>query len=134
MKSWHLAFFSSRNHFFHQGVGLSKADIIGNRVLEEIHIMEYKAEILRQCIHAILFDVSSTQRDDTTVHIPESGKQMAQCGFTTARFPTEQDTLPVWNFQRNIPQGRNLCFRILEMNVFYLYHWRPPLHIKAEKL
>ena len=78
-------FLCSPNNLFHRSIGLTKPDIIGYRIMKEINILKYKAEIFHQAVHIIFTDIYSTKHYRALVHIPKSGKQMAERSFSTAR-------------------------------------------------
>ena len=71
-------FFSCFNHFFITCLLATKFNIILNRILEQINILEDKREITHKRIHIIVFDIYTTKCNATFIYIPESSNQVTQ--------------------------------------------------------
>ena len=75
--------------------------VVGDGVVEQVNALEYKAEILHQAVHVIVPHILAAQDHTSTVHIPETGQQMAQRGLAAAGLP-HNSVLDFWeNIQRN---------------------------------
>ena len=62
----------------------AKPDIVLDGVLKEIHILKYDGEILEKAAAGIFPHIPAAERDLSFLHIPETGDQTDQRGFSGA--------------------------------------------------
>ena len=74
-------FFRCFDDLFHRCIRLTEADVVGNGILEQIHALEYKAEIFHQAVHAVILHIHATQADTASVHFPEPGDELTKGGL-----------------------------------------------------
>ena len=72
------------NHFLVRRIRLSKANVIGNRVVEQIDVLEHNTDVFQHLIGIILTNILAADGNRTAVHIPESANQIAQGSFAAA--------------------------------------------------
>ena len=77
------------NDLFHRGVRLTKADVIGDCIVEEINVLKNKAVVFHEVVHAVVADIFSIEGDCTLVHIPEAGKKMTEGCLTAATWTND---------------------------------------------
>ncbi len=57
---------------------------LGDRVVEQIDVLEHEAEISHQAVHIVFPHIVPAQCDLSAVHVPEAGQQMAEGGLAAA--------------------------------------------------
>ena len=57
---------------FMGGVRAAEFDIVLNRVREQIHILEYHADIFHQAVQLIIFDINAADTDAAAVNVPKA--------------------------------------------------------------
>lgn len=63
------------------GFRFSKLDIILNRIIKEIDILEYHTDVSQQTVKGIFLHILSADGDAAAVYIPKAGNQIAKCRF-----------------------------------------------------
>ena len=64
--------FSRFYHLFHRRIGLTETDIVCDRVMKEINILEHKAEIFHKAVHAVCAHIFAVKRYAALINVPEA--------------------------------------------------------------
>ena len=77
-------FFRSGLHLLQGGIGLSKADIVGNGVREQIGPLKHKGKIADETVIAVFPHIPSAKAHAAALHVPEPRHEIAQRGLAGA--------------------------------------------------
>lgn len=92
-------------HLLHGGIRLSKADIIGDGVREQIGPLEHEGEIADGAVIAVFPHIPSAKAHAAGLHIPEPHHKIAQRGLAAARGTDDGDSRFLRNGQGYIVQN-----------------------------
>lgn len=124
--------FSGGDDFFVRGVGFSEFDIVFDRVVEQIHVLEHHRNIFHKAVELIIPDIFAADFDRAFLYVPKTGDKIAHRGFATARRPDDRSrrlcgdcqTDVIQNFIVSVREGyvlkRNgavLCYNVLSVRV-----------------
>lgn len=70
------------------GIGASKLDVVFHRVSKEIDLLKYHGDLIHQALQGIVLHILTAHQDGATLHIPEPGDEITQCGFPEPLGPT----------------------------------------------
>ena len=111
-------FLRDRDNFFIGRVRFPELDIVPDRVVEKVDVLEDEGEIRKQFVISIIPDVDAADLDFAAVDVPESRDQAAKRRFSASGAADDRRRPVRRNRQVHIPEKR--FFFIRKINVFYL--------------
>ena len=108
-------------YFLIGGVAFSYAYIIGNRGIEEHHVLEYYGVIFEQRLWLYVRDVVSAQRYLTAIDVPKTCSELGGGAFSSSRWSHKRRYLALSGSERDIVKYLLVCFvgkaDVVELNV-----------------
>ena len=83
------------------GFRFSKLDIILNRIIKEIDILEYHTDVSQQTVKGIFLHILSADGDAAAVYIPKAGNQIAKGRLAGTGRPDNRSQTLIRDCQRN---------------------------------
>ena len=107
-------------HLFIAGVRFADADVVGNRALEQVGILENLADLVGQYVAGYLPDIHATHLDLSLADIEKACDQPQQGGFPRAGCPDQCRHAARFDSQADVTEHGGLICGIPETDVAQL--------------
>ena len=116
--------FGRRDHLFVGGIQPAKADVLHDRVGEQVGILQDQAELAAKVILADIADIPAIDGDTAAVDLVETRQQVDDGGLAGPGRAHQGEDLPGFGLQRHILEDRD-ARPVFEIDILEAY---PAMH------